>query len=269
MEFTTSADSTRIAFERKGSGEPILLVHGTTGSTESWALVAPLLAERFTVVAMDRRGHGESEPGPSHSLDREAEDVIAVIEAVGERVHLVGHSGGARASLAAAPRTDRLRSLVLYEPPIALQHSPADAPDRTDALIRDGDREAAAELFLREVAAVAEEEIAVMRSLPPVWERAMAGVHNGPRDQRSFTAQPVDLDPVRRITVPVLLLVGSEQDAPIYLDGLDEIERVLPNSRRAEIPGQRHLAPGFAPEVFAGLVTSFVTDAVRERASDT
>ena len=95
MEFTTSADGTRIAFERQGSGEPILLVHGTTASAQSWALVVPFLADRFTVVAMDRRGHGESEPGASHSLDVEAEDVIAVVEAVGEPVHLVGHSGGA------------------------------------------------------------------------------------------------------------------------------------------------------------------------------
>jgi pimeloyl-ACP methyl ester carboxylesterase len=265
MEFTTSADGTRIAFERQGSGEPILLVHGTTGSTLSWALVAPLLAERFEVVAMDRRGHGESEPGPSHSVDVEGEDVIAVITAVGEPVHLVGHSGGARASLAAAPRTDRLRSLVLYEPPIALQHCPADVADRGEALIGKGDLDAAAELFLREAAAVPDEEIATMRSLAPVWERVRAGVHNGPRDVRSFMEQRVDLGATRRVTVPVLLLVGGEQDAPVYLDGLDAIERALPNARREEIPGQRHMAPGFAPEAFAELVTSFVTTVSSER----
>jgi len=269
MEFTTSADGTRIAFERQGSGEPILLVHGTTGSTQSWALVAPFFAERFTVVAMDRRGHGESEAGPSHSLDLEAEDVIAIIEAVSEPVHLVGHSGGARAALAAAPRTDRLRSLVLYEPPIALQHGPADLADRADALIREGNRDAAAEAFLREGAALTDEEISIMRSLPPVWERVTAGIHNAPRDVRTFTAEPVDLDAVRRITVPVLLLVGGEQDAPVYLDGLDEIEEALPNARREEIPGQRHGALGFAPEALAGLVTSFVNETVGEVAAGT
>jgi pimeloyl-ACP methyl ester carboxylesterase len=129
MEFTTSADGTKIAFERRGSGEPILLVHGTTGSTQSWALVAPILAKRFCVVVMDRRGHGESGAGPSHSTEVQAQDVISVIDAVGEAVHLVGHSGGARVTLTAALHTDRLRSLVLYEPPIALQHCRADLAD--------------------------------------------------------------------------------------------------------------------------------------------
>src|SRR5918999_4142607 len=157
MAYATSADGTRIAFERQGTGDAILLVHGTTGSTQAWALVIPHLLERFAVVAMDRRGHGQSEPGPTHTLDRLAEDVIAVIDATAEPVHLVGYSGGARAALAAAPRTQRLRSLVLYEPPIAVQHNPPDLPDRADALIREGNRDAAAEAFLREAACLPED----------------------------------------------------------------------------------------------------------------
>jgi pimeloyl-ACP methyl ester carboxylesterase len=60
MEFTTSADGTKIAFERRGSGEAILLVHGTTGSTQSWGLVASILAEQFSVTAMDRRAMGRA-----------------------------------------------------------------------------------------------------------------------------------------------------------------------------------------------------------------
>jgi pimeloyl-ACP methyl ester carboxylesterase len=263
MEFTTSADGTKIAFERRGSGEPVLLVHGTTGSTQSWALVAPILAERFSVVAMDRRGHGESGAGPSHSIEVEAQDVM-VIDAVGEALHLVGHSGGARVALTAALHTDRLRSLVLYEPPIALQHCQADLADRAEAFIRDGDRDAAAEIFLREAAAVPDEEIAIVRSLPEVWEGITAGVHNGPRDQRAFMAQSVNRNAIRGITVPVLLLVGGEQDAPVYLDGLDKIEQALPRAMRRKIPGQRHLAPGRAPEAFAAVVISFIADVVRE-----
>lgn len=264
MEFTTSADGTKIAFERRGSGESILLVHGTTGSTQSWALVAPILAKQFSVVAMDRRGHGESGAGLSYSIDLEAQDIVSVIDAVGEAVHLVGHSGGARVALTAALHTNRLRSLVLYEPPIALHHCQADLADRAEGLIRDGNRDAAAETFLREAAAVPDEEIAIVRSLPAVWERMTASVHSGPRNHRAFMAQSVNLDAIRGITVPVLLLVGGEQDAPIYLDGLDKIEQALPRARRGEIPGQRHLAPGRAPEAFAAVVMSFIADVVRD-----
>jgi pimeloyl-ACP methyl ester carboxylesterase len=144
-----------------------------------------------------------------------------------------------------------------------VQHCPAGLADRAEALIRDGNRDAAAELFLREAAAVPDTEIAIVRSLPPVWEAITAGVHNGPRDQRAFMAQPVDLGPIRGITVPVLLLVGAEQDAPVYLDGLDTIEQALPHATRRRIPGQRHLAPGRAPEAFAAVVMSFIADVVR------
>ena len=259
MEVTASADGTKITFERQGSGEPILLVHGTTASSQAWLPVASHLTDRFTVVAMDRRGHGSSESGPRHSIDAEAEDVVAVIGAIGEPVHLVGYSGGARMSLKAASRTDRLRSLVLYEPPIAVRHNPPDLPDRAEAMIRAGDRDSAAQTFLREGACLPDEEIAILRGLDPVWERIMAGVHNAPRDQRAFMAEAVDLDWVRKIQVPVLILVGGNQYAKVYLDGLDEIEAALPNARRELIPGQRHMAPAFAPDSFAEIVTSFVT----------
>ena len=263
MEFTTSADGTNIAFDQLGgSGETVMLVHGTTASSQAWVPVASHLTDAFTVVAMDRRGHGSSEPGARHCLDAEGEDVVAVIDAVGEPVHLVGYSFGARASLKGAAHTDRLWSLVVYEPPIAVQHNPSDVADRADEAIRAGDRDKAAQTFLRECACLPDEEISVLRG-SPVWERITSGAHNGPRDQRALMVQPVDLDEVRRIRVPVLVLVGGDQDAPVYLDGLDEIEAALPDARRGLIPGQRHMAPAFAPEAFATIVRSFIEGVVR------
>jgi pimeloyl-ACP methyl ester carboxylesterase len=258
MEFATSADGTRIAFQRQGNGDAVLLVHGTMASNEAWALVAPLLSERYSVVAVDRRGHGDSERGSSHSTQLEADDVCAVIEAIGTPVHLVGHSGGARVALAVSQRCDRLLSMVLYEPPIAAQHIPGDLPERAEALIRMGDRAAAVEMFLREAACARDEEIAILRSVPPVWEQAMAGVENGPRDIRTFSAERIDVDGLRTVTVPTLIVLGGDQDAPVYLDGLDDIENALPNATRQTIPGQGHFANAFAPNVFAAKVTSFI-----------
>jgi len=258
METVSSADGTRIGFRRDGSGEAtVLFVHGTMATADAWALVGRYLSDRYRVVAMDRRGHGISEAGPAHSIGREADDVLAVIDAVGEPVHLVGHSAGARVALAAAARTDRLLSLTLYEPPIAVSHVPDDFIARAEALISAGDRDSAVRGFLTEAAAAADDEIAIMADIPSVWDGAKANVQNGPRDLRALAAEPVDLDSLRAITVPVLILVGGDQDAPVYLDGLTEIERALPRARREVLAGQRHFATAFDADTFAAKLSAF------------
>src|SRR3954470_16659409 len=105
----------------------------------------PFLRERFTVVTMDRRGRGKSGDGPEYAMEREAEDILAVLEAVGAEL-LVGHSYGALCSILAAEGTDRLRRLVLYEPPIAVRE---DRIRGVDALVASGDLDVALERFLR------------------------------------------------------------------------------------------------------------------------
>jgi pimeloyl-ACP methyl ester carboxylesterase len=114
----TSADGTRIAYERSGSGPPLVLVHGSLNDHGIWAAVAPALAQHFTVYAMDRRGRGESGTSSEPELERQFEDVLAVIDAAGAPVDLIGHSFGAHCALgAAAMAPERVKHLVLYEPP--------------------------------------------------------------------------------------------------------------------------------------------------------
>ena len=117
MQTVLSADGTQIPYWYSGEGPPLLLVHGALADRIAWILIQPLLAERFTVYAMNRRGREASgEPAP-HTIEREFEDIVAVVDAIAEPVHLLGHSGGALCALGAALLTDRLRSLTLYEPP--------------------------------------------------------------------------------------------------------------------------------------------------------
>ncbi len=116
METVTSRDGTPIAYERTGEGPPLVMVHGMTSTHRSWELL-PKLREHFTVYAMERRGRGESGDAADYSLDREVEDVVALVDSIGEGpVDLLGHSHGAILVLEAAlRRAERVRRLVLYE----------------------------------------------------------------------------------------------------------------------------------------------------------
>ena len=102
-----SLDGTRIDYEQWGSGPALVLVHGGLVDRSFWGPSLPLLAQHYTVYALDRRGHGNSDPYPAdHDIEREYEDVAAMVMAVGAPVAVLGHSGGARVALHAARRAD-------------------------------------------------------------------------------------------------------------------------------------------------------------------
>lgn len=125
-------------------------MHGLTADHRRWSPIKPHFEQQFSVYAMDRRGRGESGDTPDYNLMREAEDVVAVVEAIGEPVFVLGHSHGALCSLEAALLTDHISRLILYEPPLPgiAPPIPPEIPDRMQALIDNGESEAALELFL-------------------------------------------------------------------------------------------------------------------------
>src|SRR6266498_4223672 len=144
----TSADGTRINCEQCGSGSPLVLVHAGFVDRTIWGPSLPLLAQHFTVYALDRRGHGRSDPYPAdHDIEREYEDVGVLIAAVGAPVALLGHSSGARVALHAARRTPQVRQLVLYEPPRFESFTPA-VRARLHASLAAGDLDTIVATFL-------------------------------------------------------------------------------------------------------------------------
>jgi pimeloyl-ACP methyl ester carboxylesterase len=140
-----SLDGTQIAVWQAGVGPPLLLVHGTTADHTRWARVSPILEERFTVFAMDRRGRGESTDTLPYAIQREGEDVAAVAEWIGSAVTVLGHSYGAICAIEAALRTPAIRRLVLYEPPIPtrLEMVAAGVLENVADLLEQGDPEQA------------------------------------------------------------------------------------------------------------------------------
>ena len=257
----TSADGTPIAVWSSGAGPSLVLVHGTTADHSRWARVTPLLEPHFSVYAMDRRGRGGSGDGTSYSMAREAADVVAVAEAVERPLTLVGHSYGAICCLEAALLLTTIDSLVLYEPPlpIAAPIVPAEVRDELDRLLEQGEREAALVTFFRSVVRAPESQIDVLRA-SPAWPARVAAAHTISREIRLESQYRPDLDRLRALRVPTLLLLGG--DSPqFFREATRQLNDALPGSRVHEIPGQQHVAMDMVPEEFARLVTVFAKGA--------
>jgi pimeloyl-ACP methyl ester carboxylesterase len=248
LQHVDSADGTRVAYRASGGGEPLLMVHGSGTSSADWVFALPVLRERFTVVTMDRRGRGASGDAPEHAMSREAEDVLAVLDAVGAEL-LVGHSYGALCSILAAEQTDRLRRLVLYEPPIAVKE---DSLGALDHLVAAGRLDEALEGFLR-AAGTSDEQLAAIRA-SPAWDVLLDAMPALPRELHACAEWRHPRGP---IDVPTLLLLGGDTRSSVYLDGLDDLQAAFTDVRRETIPGQLHVAHVFAAEAFAGLITDF------------
>jgi pimeloyl-ACP methyl ester carboxylesterase len=216
-----------------------------------WDPVRPFLEERFTLHAVDRRGHGRSDPGPELTLAREVEDVIAVIESIGEPVHLVGHSMGAIPSLEAALGGAAVASLVLYEPySTAFAAPPRGLVEGCVALIENGDCSAAAEVFMRQALELDGGVIAMLRAQPEWIDRvaAMRVLPHALRADAAYSFRPERLAVLE--SRPVALLAGSASP-PWLRAGVETIHAALPTSTLVEMSGQKHTAMALAPHDFA------------------
>jgi pimeloyl-ACP methyl ester carboxylesterase len=120
METIHSKDGTPIAYWHSGTGTPLLLVHGTTDDHLMWTPVQSALERHCSVYTLDRRGRGCSGDADAYALEREWEDIAAVIDAIGSTVDVVGHSLGGTCALEAARLTANVRRLILYEAPMPL-----------------------------------------------------------------------------------------------------------------------------------------------------
>ncbi|HLT48469.1 MAG TPA: alpha/beta hydrolase [Rubricoccaceae bacterium] len=260
METVTSKDGTVIGYWMSGPGPPLLLVHGTTADHRRWAAVSPRLERHFSVYAMDRRGRGGSTDAPDYDVMREAEDVAAVLDRIGEPAAVLAHSYGAVCALEGALLADNVRKMVLYEPPIptGLPIYPPGVPDRMQALIDRGELEASLEVFMREVVRMPEHELEVYRTLP-MWEGRIQLAPTIPREltiDRTYRFVPARY---ADFGVPTLLLLGG--DSPDFLRrATHAVHSALPRSTVVVMPGQQHIAMDTDPDLFVSEVLRFLLD---------
>jgi len=256
----TSKDGTPIAYWQSAQGPPLVLVHGTAADHGRWTPVLPAFEQHFSVCAIDRRGRGGSgDPEEAYAVEREFEDISAVVDSVGGPTILLGHSYGALCALEAALLTTNVSKLVLYEPGIevaAQEIYPPEVIERLEALLEAGDRDGVVATFMGEVAGLPPEKVEHMRS-QPAWQALVAAAHTIPRELRAGKAYNFNAERFGDLGVPTLLLSGGESPAALR-KATETVEEALPDSRIVVMAEQGHLAMDTGTNLFTSEVLRFV-----------
>ena len=257
LRHVTSSDGVRIACEVSGEGAPVVLVHGAGSARWSFDAVRPLLEPSFTVIAIDRRGRGESTDAGDYDLRREYEDVAAVVRDAGEGALLVGHSYGGLVAVGAAGLLEGLPRLALYEPPMGGVLVDRATIDRWERSIEVGERDPVVREFLSQVGGYDDAAIDEMAGTP-LWEARRRVTPTLPRELRAELAHGLDREALAELAMPALLLVGTE--SPDWaVRSTEAYAGALPNAERRSLEGQGHGANVSAPELLADELTRFLS----------
>jgi pimeloyl-ACP methyl ester carboxylesterase len=267
----TAPDGVQIAVFRSGEGPPLVLVHGATADHTTWRTSGPLLAARHALHAVDRRGRGASgdgDPDRPYVIEREFDDLAAVIDAVagesGSPVDVVGHSYGGRIGLGAALRTANLRRLVCYEgaPPAGVgrgyQDADAGTVRRVERLVAAGDRDEALATFMCDIVGMPAADLAAFRA-DPIWPRRAAAVDTTIRELRAETSAAGSLDTLGAVRQPVLQILGGASTEP-FAAATQALDSRLGNGRVITIEGARHAAHHTHAAEFVAAVEAFLSD---------
>ena len=257
MKTAISKDGTSIAYDELGMGPPLILVGGAlnTRSFGPNGSLAPLLAERFTVINYDRRGRGASGDTRPWAVEREVEDIAALVEAAGGSAYIFGISSGAALALEAATRGLVIEKLALYEAPFIVDDSRPPLAD--DYLVRIQDLAAsdrpgdAIRLFMREGVGLSAVVVALMRFMP-AWSKLRAVAHTLPYDAAivydNQKGRPLPPEQWSSATMPTLVSAGGKSPDGMR-NAMRELAGVLPNARYHTLEGQTHIvkAEALAP----------------------
>lgn len=260
-----SPDGTRIAYRRIGSGRrSVVVIHGGLASSLSWLAVARRLADRFTLLLVDRRGRGASgdAQGP-HSLQREVEDAGAVLGVAGAGAALIGHSYGGAVALEAAriAQAGEIGRLVLYEPAVRVSDLiPAAELERLDELVAQGELERVLDVGLAQLAAagLVRADGTSGRTRPSPQRDALIEIAATiPRELRAVAALGSAVDRYSTIQTPTLLMVGTSSPQPQQRN-CAALAAVLRDVRVARLEGQGHVAHNSDPDQVAERLASFL-----------
>jgi pimeloyl-ACP methyl ester carboxylesterase len=246
MQFVTSQDGTRIVYDKVGSGRPLILVNGALAPRAGAAELAQLLAKRFTVYSYDRRGRGDSGDTKPYAVEREVEDLAALIDAAGGSAFVYGKSSGAGlALLAASSLGDQVEKLAIYEAPYSEAASAATEwrqfRSELDRLLAAGRRGDAVTLFMKFVGAP-DAAIAEMKA-SPAWPGMEAMAPTLAYDNALLGEdRSVPVGQAAKIRAVTLVMDGgaSLKTLPFMRPTAEKLAKAIPGAERRTIEGQSH-----------------------------
>jgi pimeloyl-ACP methyl ester carboxylesterase len=263
-----SKDGTRIAYEQLGQGPALILVSPALADRSAGAPLAKLLEPSFTVISYDRRGRRDSGDVQPYAVEREVEDLEALIGAAGGKAALFGSSSGAVLALEAANALgSKVSAAILFEPPFIVDDSRAPIPEdfapRIEAHVAEGRRGDAVAHFMTVGVGVPQEMLAGMRQ-SPLWAAMERSAHTLPYDCALLAGlqagAPLPADRWTAVSARVLLLEG-ENSPPYLKSAVRALGERLTGAEVGTLAGQDHSALFTAPESLVPHVVGFLTTA--------
>jgi pimeloyl-ACP methyl ester carboxylesterase len=259
----TSADGTPIAVFTSGIGPPLILVHGASADHTTFRVVGPLLAARFTLHAIDRRGRGASGDTAPYAVEREFEDIAVVAAALardaGRPVDVFGHSYGGRCALGAALLTRDIGRVISYEgapTPPGERYGDAGLAAELVALAEAGRNETLLERFLARVVGLTADELDRYRA-DPVWPRRVAAAATIARELAVESSDEAGLERLGGVRQPVLQVLGGDSRRE-FATATAALDDRLADGTIVVIPGAKHAAHHTHPDAVVEAVTSFL-----------
>ena len=249
METVRSKDGTAIAFDRTGAGPPVILVGGAF-SWRSWkgfVELASLLSSRYAVLNYDRRSRGDSGDTPPYAIEREFEDLEAMIAAAGGSAFVWGLSSGGILALEAARAGVAIEKLAVYEPPFIVDRTDGVPPDdyiqQLDDLIAADRRSNAVKYFMAKVMGMPAVIPSLMSLWPPIWSKLKATAHTLPYEavliDRHARGRPLEGSHWADVATPTLVVSGEKSPEKLR-KGARAIAGALPSAELRELEGVSH-----------------------------
>jgi pimeloyl-ACP methyl ester carboxylesterase len=257
MRKVVSRDGTTIAYEKAGEGPPVVLLGGGFRDHTVFTALLPELTPYCTTYVYDRRGRGESGDSPYYAIEREIEDLQAVIAETGGEAAVFGGSSGGILALETVMAGTPVSKLALLEPPYRMegfQRPPADFAKNLQALLAEEKRGEASEYFLAELVGFSPEEIAHWKN-GPMWAANEAMAHTLPYDTALCGDGRLPVERLAGIDVETLV-ISSDSTGGWLRAATEATADALPNARHVALPGVWHKVP---PEVLGPALVEFVT----------